>query len=217
MDTPLYYPAFLNIKGKECIVIGGGRVAERKVLSLLRYGAKVKVISPSLTDRLKREKEGGRIVHINRRYERGDLAGAFIVIAATSDPSTNKEIALDASFLVNAVNIPEMANFIVPSVVRSGFLSIAISTSGVSPTMAKAIKKELKIFYNNEFSKYLAFLKRVRKEIINKIEDKRLRNKILQILVSDDILKTLRDKGYKEAKGLALQRLSLAVKKGSKR
>lgn len=217
MEPPLYYPAFLKIKGKECVVIGGGRVAERKVLSLLRCGAKVKVISPSLTKRLRREEEEGRIIHVKKKYEKGDLEGAFIVIAATSDPSINREIALDAPFLVNSVNVPEIANFIVPSVIRRGFLNIAISTMGSSPAMAKSIKGELKIFYNNEFSKYLDFLRKIRREIIKKIKDKRLKDRILQDLASGDILEALRNRGYKEAKVLALQRLKVLIEKESQR
>ncbi|MCX7913501.1 MAG: bifunctional precorrin-2 dehydrogenase/sirohydrochlorin ferrochelatase [Thermodesulfovibrionales bacterium] len=207
MGAFLFYPALLNIKGKECIVIGGGKVAERKILSLLKYGAKVKVISPSLTEKLKKVKEEGKIIHINRKYKEGDLVGAFIVIAATSDSLINKKIASEAPFLVNVVDLPEIANLIVPSIVTRGPLTFAISTSGASPALAKAIKKELKIFYNNEFSKYLAFVKKTRKQLISKIEDKKLRNAILQAFASYEIIQILRNRGYKEAKGIALKKI----------
>lgn len=206
-----YYPAFLNIKEKQCIVIGGGKVAERKVMSLLRCGAKIKIISPSLTKRLQKEKNNGTISHISRNYRSGDLEGAFLVVAATSDDEINKEIAAEASCLVNVVDYPDMANFIVPSVIKRGLLTIAISTSGASPAMSRAIRKELETIYSKEFSKYLVFLKKIRKQIIANLRDTNLRQQLFKEIASDNMLDILRQKGYKEARDIVLRRLQETI------
>lgn len=206
-----YYPAFVNINGKECVVIGGGNVAERKVMSLLRCGAKIKIISPALTKRLQNEKDKGNISHISRNYKRGDLEGAFLVIAATSDDEINREIASESPCLVNVVDAPDNANFIVPSVIKRGLLTVAISTSGASPAMARSIKKEIEALYGEDFSKYLVFLKNLRKEIIAKIKDKNLRQRLFRELASDKMLDILRRKGYKEARNIALKRLQETI------
>ncbi len=202
-----YYPAFLNIKEKKCVVVGGGKVAERKVLSLLRSGARIVIISPTLTKRLQMEKDSGKIVHINRNYEKGDLEGAFLVVAATSDDEINKEIASEASCLINVVDYPDIANFIVPSVIKRGLLTIAISSSGASPAMSRTIRKEIETLYTKDFSKYLTFLKKLRKKIVSNINDKNHRQKILKEIASDNMLNILRQKGYKEARNLVLRRL----------
>ncbi|MBI3592988.1 MAG: NAD(P)-dependent oxidoreductase, partial [Nitrospirae bacterium] len=89
----LYYPAFIDLRGKQCVVVGGGKVAERKALALLRSGALVRVISPVITGVLEKHKKKGRIEHIERTYKKGDLKGTFLVIAATSDDRINAEIS----------------------------------------------------------------------------------------------------------------------------
>ncbi len=206
-----YYPAFLNIKEKKCVIIGGGRIAERKVLSLLRCGAKIQLISPVITYRLDKEKQKGNIQHISRNYTSGDLDNAFLVIAATSDEETNRRVASEAPCLVNVVDVPEMANFIVPSVIKKGLMTIAVSTSGASPAMARSVRKELAAFYGVELSKYLVFLKKLRKKALRDIADKNLRQQFLKAIASQEILKIIRERGYKEARGIALKRLSETI------
>jgi precorrin-2 dehydrogenase/sirohydrochlorin ferrochelatase len=138
-----YYPAFLNLKGKKAVVVGGGRIAERKVLSLIKAGADVTVVSPQLTERLRKEKEAKRIRHRARRYRPGDLKDSFLVIAATDSPEVNSKVAGGAPALLNVVDVPQECNFIAPSVVKRGPLVFAISTGGTSPAFAKAIRKEI--------------------------------------------------------------------------
>lgn len=195
-----YYPAFVNIKGKECIVIGGGNIAERKVLSLLNSGAKVKVISPELTDTLKKYVKEGQIRYLKRKYRKGDTKDAFVVIVATSDSKINKKIAEEATCLVNVVDNPEISNFIVPSVMKRGLLTIAISTSGASPAMAKYIRKELQSLYGRDFGKFLNLLKRIRIEVLKKISDKRKRETLLKKLVEKNVIKALREEGFETVK-----------------
>lgn len=196
----VYYPAFINLRGKKCVVIGGGKVAERKVLSLIRCGAKVKVISPVITNALEKYKDKRKIEHIKRKYKKGDLKDAFLVIAATSDREINKKISDEADCLVNVVDMPEMANFIVPSVVNRGMMTIAISTSGASPAVAKAVRKELQMLYNKDFGKFLAFLKKLRAEAIKDFPDKKPRERFLKSLASKEVIKILREKGFEKAK-----------------
>lgn len=180
-----YYPVFLNLKNKCCVVVGGGKVAERKVLSLLKSGTEVTVISPELTKRLKKEGLSRRIKHIQRRYKKGDLKNAFLVIAATDSNEINKKVSEDAPHLINVVDLPSLCNFIVPSVVERGPLTIAISTSGVSPSMAKAIRKELEKLYGPEFARHLNSLKRIRTKAMAEIKDKKEREGFLKKLAAD--------------------------------
>lgn len=154
-----YYPVFLNLQNKKIVVIGGGKVAERKVISLLRAGGEVTVVSPTITARLEREKSRGSISHLRRRFLEKDLAGAFLVISATDSPEINSKAAKNAPALVNVVDVPSLCNFIVPSAVKRGPLVVAVSTSGVSPAMARTLRMELKGIYGPEFSDYLRFLK----------------------------------------------------------
>jgi precorrin-2 dehydrogenase/sirohydrochlorin ferrochelatase len=193
-----YYPAFLNLRNKKVIVVGGGDVAERKVHLLVKAGALVTVISPTVTKNLQNLKEKGAIKHIRRNYKKGDLRNAFVVIAATSSTVTNLKIAQDAPRLVNVVDIPSEGNYIVPSVVERGPLTIAISTQGASPAISKAIRKELERLYNADFVRYLRFVEKIRAEAITKLKDKKKKEKFLKSLASEEMLNALRDKGYNQ-------------------
>ncbi|MDP3049635.1 MAG: bifunctional precorrin-2 dehydrogenase/sirohydrochlorin ferrochelatase [Thermodesulfovibrionales bacterium] len=179
-SATFYYPILLNLKGKKCVVAGGGKVAERKALSLLRSGAEVTVISPECTERLKKENLKGRIKYISRRYKKGDLKNAFLVIAATDSGETNKRISEDAPYLVNIVDMPLLCNFIAPSVVRRGPLTIAVSTSGISPSLARTIRKELEGLYGREFVKHLNYIKKMRVKALSGIKNDKERIKFLR-------------------------------------
>lgn len=175
-----YYPILLNLKGKRCVVVGGGKVAERKALPLLKSGAKITVISPECTGRLKKEHLQERITYISRRYKKGDLKNAFLVIAATDSNETNRKISEDAPYLVNVVDKPLLCNFIVPSVVRRGPLTIAVSTSGISPSLARTIRKELEGLYGREFVKHLNHIKKMRVKALSGIKNNKERIKFLR-------------------------------------
>jgi len=202
-----YYPVFLNLKAKKTVVVGGGKVAERKVLSLIKTGADVTVISLDITRRLLREKTAKRIGHIQRAYKKGDLKGAFLVVAATNSPDINRKISAEAPALVNVVDVPLLCNCITPSIVKKGDLTIAISTGGTSPAFSKAIRKELEKQYGNEFSSYLRFIKKVRAEAMASIKEKNAREKFLKGLASEKILDSLRKKGLAEVRKSILQKL----------
>jgi precorrin-2 dehydrogenase/sirohydrochlorin ferrochelatase len=194
-----YYPLFLKLDGRKAVVVGGGRVAQRKVSTLIRAGAVVEVISPDITTTLREYANKGIIRHRKKRYERGDLKGAFLVIAATSSKETNTRVDRDAEKLVNVVDTPSEGNFIVPSVVRRGLLTVAISTGGSSPALSKAMRKEIEELYGAEFARYLRFVEKTRKEAMVRIRDGRAREKFLKSLASGKILDTVRNSGFDKA------------------
>ncbi|MBF0488355.1 MAG: bifunctional precorrin-2 dehydrogenase/sirohydrochlorin ferrochelatase [Nitrospirae bacterium] len=158
-----YYPVFLNLTGKKCVVIGGGKVAQRKVSSLLKAGAVVTVISPTLTPGLAGLKNRGAIRHIDRQYEDGDLMGAFLTVSATGAVGLNDKIT---GGLVNAADQPKKCDYIVPSQITCGQLAIAVSTSGISPALSRTIAAELRQMFGGDFSSYLSFLKKFRQKVI---------------------------------------------------
>lgn len=195
-----YYPAFLDIKDKKAVVVGGGRVAERKVRLLLSAGASVTLISPDITQPLRRMAEKGILSHIKRNYRRGDLKDAFIVVAGTSSAEVNLRIAENAGHLVNVVDAPWAGNYIVPSIVKRGQLTIAISTDGSSPALSKTLRKELEKYYSREFASYLRLVEKVRSEALDKIKNEKQRERFLKSLASEDMLATLRTRGLHAAK-----------------
>jgi precorrin-2 dehydrogenase/sirohydrochlorin ferrochelatase len=190
-----YYPAFLNLNAKKAVVIGGGKVAERKVLALIKAGAFVKVISLNTTKTIEGLRKKGLLTHIKRRYRKGDLKDAFIVISGTSSAQTNTKIAQHARHLVNVIDTPSEGNFIAPSIVKRGPLTIAISTEGCSPAVAKAIRKELEKLYGTEFTHYLRFLGIIRKKAMKEIKDDKKREEFLKGLASEKIFNALRKRG----------------------
>lgn len=163
-----YYPVFLRLEGRKCLVVGGGEVAERKVSSLLESGARVRVVSPHLTPALRERQARGEIEVGLRPFEAADLEGIFLVIAATSEPEVNEKVAREAGrrgILVNVVDSPELCDFIVPSVVRRGDLVVAISTGGHSPALARRLREEMERYFGPEYAHLLALISQVRQEL----------------------------------------------------
>jgi precorrin-2 dehydrogenase/sirohydrochlorin ferrochelatase len=164
-----YYPVFLKLEGKLCVVIGGGRVAERKVLSLLEASARVRLISPEATEKLKDLAQKGLIQWEKRGYQWGDLEGAFLVIAATNNPQVQEEVFQEAetkNLPCNVVDKPEFCNFIVPATVKREELVIAISTGGASPAVARRLREKLEETFGKEYALYLRLMRRVRERVL---------------------------------------------------
>ena len=139
-----YYPAFLNVAGLRAVVVGGGAVAERKAAQLLASGADVTLVSPDATPELERLAGEGRVRLIRRAYATGDLAGAWIAVAATDDPETQRKIraeSLREKTLLNVADAPDLCGFIAPSVVERGPVAVAISTGGESPALARKLRE----------------------------------------------------------------------------
>jgi precorrin-2 dehydrogenase/sirohydrochlorin ferrochelatase len=163
-----YYPLFLEMKGRPCLVVGGGQVAQRKVEGLLAAEAAVTVVSPDLTPELATLTKEGRITHRRREYRRGDLEGFAIVVAATADKATNARVAQDArtgGALVNAVDDPASCDFILPSVVRRGEVALAVSTGGLSPALARRLREELEAYLSDDFAPLVELLAEVRGDL----------------------------------------------------
>ncbi len=163
-----YYPLFLNIKGSKCVVIGGGEVAERKVRALLEHEAAVTVISARACRGLAQLAERRAIELLRRDYRYGDLEDALIAIAATDDPETNSKIAGEGrqrKVLTNVVDDPEQSDFIVPSLLRRGDISIAVSTGGKSPALSRKIRTELERYFPEEYASLALLISEVRQEL----------------------------------------------------
>ncbi|MCL4557920.1 MAG: bifunctional precorrin-2 dehydrogenase/sirohydrochlorin ferrochelatase [Deltaproteobacteria bacterium] len=164
-----YYPIFLNIKEKKCLVIGGGSVAYRKAVHLVRSGARVMVIAPSVTGALRRLRQQGRIELRERTYRPSDLDGVYLVCAATDNSSLNRQIFHDTRSghaLVNVVDAPEYCDFIMPAVIRRNKVTIAISTDGSAPYAAVLIKERIDEMMNPEYMKLMDILIKVRSRLL---------------------------------------------------
>jgi siroheme synthase-like protein len=148
-----YYPVCLDMTDRPCLVVGGGPVAERKVAGLLDAGARVTVVSPSATDRLREWARADRIRLLPREYAAADLAGQAVVFVATDDGGINAGVARDAragGVLVNAVDDPAHCDFILPAVLSRGGITVAVSTGGASPALARAVRDELGAYLDRD-------------------------------------------------------------------
>ncbi|MBI4593484.1 MAG: bifunctional precorrin-2 dehydrogenase/sirohydrochlorin ferrochelatase, partial [Candidatus Rokubacteria bacterium] len=148
---PDYFPAFLDLRGRRCLVVGGGAVGERKARALLACGARVTVVSPAITPGLVELVESERITYRPRQFLRSDVRDAILVVAATGILDVDDAVAAAArrrGALVNVVDRPDRCDFIVPSVLRRGQLQIAVSTGGRSPALAREIRTRLEPFFD---------------------------------------------------------------------
>ena len=194
-ENPQLFPLLMTLRGARVVVIGGGRVAERKVGSLLECGAQVEVVAPRLCPGLLELAEAGRIVVTERTYRPGDLSGAILAIAAIDDPGTGAAVAGEAARLgipVNVVDRPELCTFIVPSVLRRGPLTIAVSTSGTSPAWARRIREKLENEFGEEYSRLFEALSSIRNRCLREFSDPNRRRDILQQLSDETILELAR-------------------------
>jgi siroheme synthase-like protein len=167
----VYYPIFFNTQGKKCVVIGGGNVALRKIKILLECRAKVTVISPKPHPEISKLSEERAIRLIDRDYKAGDLKDAVIAIAGTDAKKVNRKVADEArkaGVLVNLADDPERSDFIIPSFFRRGNLTVAVSTSGISPALAKKIRAKLEKSFGVEYALLLSVIGEVRSAIKKK-------------------------------------------------
>lgn len=186
-----YYPIFVELAGKTVLVVGGGGIAQRKVESLLGFGASISLVSKSLTSKLHKLVEEKKVSYLGEKFREEYLEGAALVIAATNDRQLNHKISESARkrhLLVNAVDQPLDCNFIFPSIVNRGGLLIAISTSGKSPALAKKIRKELEAQFGNEYATFLVLMGRLRKEILSKELSQEENSRIFHKIIDSSIL-----------------------------
>jgi len=203
---PTLFPIFLKLQGKPCLVVGGGPIAEGKVAGLLRSGARVKVVSPELTASLAEHAETRAIDWQPRNFELADLDGAFLVVAATSSFEANAAIYQDADrrgILCNAVDQPEECHFYYPAVVDRGPLQIAISTAGLSPSLAQRLRKDLEVQFGPEYERWVEWLGRVRAALMSQGSDFETRRRILGRLASREVFNRLKASAERKRHGVA--------------
>jgi precorrin-2 dehydrogenase/sirohydrochlorin ferrochelatase len=163
------YPIFAVIEDKPCLVVGGGAVGERKVLDLMAAGARVTVVSRTLTPELAALADRGEITYLPEDFRESQVEGMALVMAATDDPQVNARVSAAAqarAIWVNVADEPEYCSFIVPAQVRRGDLTLAISTGGASPALARQVREELQQHFGPEYGPYLDLLQRVRTRVL---------------------------------------------------
>ena len=163
-----YYPIFLDLTDRPCVVIGGGEVATRKVEGLLAAGARVTVISPQVSSEIARLRDEVRIAHVAREYQEGDLEGFEVCMVATDDGTVNAQVAAEGRrrrVWVNASDDPANCDFILPSVIRRGDVVVAASTGGSSPALARRLREELQAFLSEDYAPLAELLRDVRREL----------------------------------------------------
>lgn len=184
------YPMMVDLTGKRCLVVGGGSVAERKATLLAECGADIEVVSPATTARLAALAASGAVRVRRRPVRPSDLTGAFLVVMATDDPQVNREMAervRGAGGLVNVADDPEACSFLVPSVLRRGDLTIAISTGGGSPALAKKLRQRLEQTIGPEYEAYLTALRLLRERARRAIADPQARQAVFRRAVESDL------------------------------
>jgi precorrin-2 dehydrogenase/sirohydrochlorin ferrochelatase len=164
LDTP-FYIACLRLSDRRCVVVGAGEVGLEKVEGLLACDGEVTLVAPDAIPPLQDLAREGSIRWERREYRSDDLEGTFLVIAATGDTEVNIRVFEDAearAMLVNVVDVPPLCNFILPAIIRTGPLAIAISTAGASPALAKRIRDEIAEEYGEPYARLAVLLNEVR-------------------------------------------------------
>lgn len=199
-----FYPIFFDLKNQLVLVVGGGSVAWRKVQTLLAHEARVHLVAPELSQELKELIDGKQCVWSCKEYETQDIKEAVLIFSCTDQEEVNAEVARDAAAVcrpVNVVDDPEKCSFIVPSILERGDLSIAVSTGGSSPIVARQIREELEDFYGEEMAEYLALLRSWRPRVKEKLapEKKRL---FWERVTDGQVRSIIKSKRLAQAKGV---------------
>ncbi|RPH50597.1 MAG: bifunctional precorrin-2 dehydrogenase/sirohydrochlorin ferrochelatase [Desulfobacteraceae bacterium] len=191
-----YYPVNLDIQNRKCLVVGGGEVGTRKVLTLIECGASVTVVSIMASEKLLKLAESGIIELKRRPYTGTDLDGTFLVICATDNEELNLQVSRDAgkiNILCNIADRPEACNFILPALVKRGSLVIAVSTSGKSPAFAKKIRKDLERQYGVEYADFLKLMGVIRKRLLSNNHEPEEHKHLFEKLISKDIVQLIKN------------------------
>lgn len=203
----------MDIHGRYCVVIGGGSVAKRKIATLLKAGARLKVIAPEIDEAILEMASSDDITCLKREYQKGDLEGATLAFVA-ANPKIGKEVSLEASRLnipVNVADIPEQCSFTLPSLSERGDLMITVSTGGKCPAFSRAVRMKLEELIDEPYGEVLEILEDVRTRLIKAdVKTDKCRDS-LNKLIESDILSLIRNGEKEKAKLLAEQ----AVKKAA--
>jgi siroheme synthase-like protein len=203
-----YYPIFVELQDRRCLVIGGGREAQRKVEGLLAAGGNVVVISPALTEDLQRLLAEGRIAWVAREYREGDVEGYEMVMVATDDGAVNAQVAAEGKrrrVWVNAADDPKHCDFILPAVVRRGTITVASSTSGASPALARRLREELEAYLTEEMPALADLLREVREAL--RARGIKPDAEVWQDAIDEDLRVLLAQRKHRQAKTRLLRAL----------
>lgn len=165
------FPLFLKLRGRRCLIVGGGPISEGKIASLLETGAQITVIAPRVTHAIARWAKQKKIRLQLKPFRSADLHGIFLVVAATNSSKVHRSIYRQArarGVLCNIVDVPQLCDFYYPALVRRGQLQIAISTAGASPSLARRLRQELELAFGPEYAHWLKHLSRERKKLLAK-------------------------------------------------
>ncbi len=197
-----YYPVNLDVKGKKCLVVGAGAVASRKIATLLECGALVTAVSPGVGGAVADLESRGLISMHRREYEKGDLAGVFLVVCATDDEEVNRAVARDAEaagVLHNIADRPELCDFVLPAVVERKDLVIAVSTAGKSPAFAKRLKKDIEERFGPEYGDFLDLMGEVRKKLLAEAHAPEAHKGLFEALIDGGLLDDVRSRDAEAA------------------
>ncbi len=189
---PRYYPAFIDVRGRDCIVIGGGELGEEKVVKLLECDANVVVISSEVTSKVSDMASEGIVEWIRRDYVYGDLERAFIAIANTGNPDMDNQIYKEAeerNVILNVVDVTHLCTFIAPSVARRGEVTVATSTGGASPALARTFREKLESSRILEYADLAPVLSQARSEL--RTRGLRVSPDHWQTCITEDLLDTV--------------------------
>ncbi|MDH3873054.1 MAG: bifunctional precorrin-2 dehydrogenase/sirohydrochlorin ferrochelatase [Desulfobacteraceae bacterium] len=203
-----YYPVYLDIKDRDCLVIGGGSVGTRKILTLLSCGANVTVVSTAATEKLHQLSNNGVIKLKERPFQTTDLDDRFLVIGATNNQELNFNIHAEAErrgLLCNIADRPKVCNFILPSIVNRGDLIIAISTSGKSPAFAKKLRKHLEKEFGDEYAELLKLMGAIRKKLLSQDHEPEAHKHLFEQLIERNLVQMLKEGDTESINSLLLE------------
>jgi precorrin-2 dehydrogenase / sirohydrochlorin ferrochelatase len=196
-----FCPLLVDLKNRECLVIGGGSVAERKVKVMLAYRAEVTVVSPDLSTALSEMLAGKKISYLADIYRPAYLKNKFMVICATNSEAVNRRAAgdcIERGILVNSVSEPDRCTFFLPALLKKDSLTIAVSTSGNSPALARRIRNEIDSFLCADYGELSAYLGTVRPRVLKLIRDREKRKALLEYFGGDEFFSVFRSKPRSE-------------------
>jgi len=191
-----YYPVNLDLKSRRCLVVGGGSVGTRKVMTLLKCGAMLTVVSPVVSQQIREFANSKSLTLKKRHYQTSDMNGMFLVIGATNDENLNWRVHTDAERIGKLCNIadrPEICNFILPSIVNRGDLIITVSTSGKSPAFAKKLRQDIEKQFGEEYGIFLQLMGAIRKKLLLRSHAPEAHKSTFEKLISKGLLEMIRD------------------------
>ena len=197
-----YYPIFIDVEDRDVVIIGGGEVCARKAETMMRYGARVTIVAPDFTPEIEAWGNDGKLTLRRKRYESNDLDGASIVIASTDDTRVNEQVAADArarKVPVNVVDVTPLCEFIVPAIIEKGSVTIAVSTGGKSPALARTLKEDLHRTIGPEYAEVNDLLGTLREGAKKVLPTDADRKRFFDSLIAAGILDMMRDGRRDEA------------------